>query len=63
MVLVEECPAWVLQKQDVLSKCAWSPFEGWTFHHRVCQVFINGSKAYENGCFAEAPAKNLIFKN
>lgn len=63
MVLVEECPAWVLQKQDVLSKCAWSPFEGWTFHHRVCQVFINGSTAYENGCFAEAPAKNLIFKN
>ena len=63
MVLLEECPAWVLEKQDVLSKCAWSPFEGWTFHHRVCQVFINGSKAYENGRFAATSAKNLIFKN
>ena len=63
MVLLEECPAWVLEKQDVLSKCAWSPFEGWTFHHRVCQVFINGGKAYENGRFAATSAKNLIFKN
>lgn len=62
MVLFEECPAWVLDKAAILSKCAWSPYEGWQFHHRISQVFVNGAKSYDNGEFAAPSAKNLIFK-
>lgn len=62
LVLVEP-EQWTLTKADILSKCAWSPYEGWTFSHRVSCVFLNGSKVYEAGRFYEAQAKNLIFKN
>lgn len=60
-LLVEECPEWVLDKSAILSKCAWSPYEGWRFHHRISQVFVNGSKAYDRGEFGQPSAKSLIF--
>lgn len=40
---------WTLKKKDILSKCAWSPLEGHTFHHRIIQTYLNGDLAYDNG--------------
>ena len=31
-----------VQREDVLSKCGWSPFEGTTFHHKVGATWVNG---------------------
>lgn len=63
LVLLETLPQWTLSAEQVLSKCAWSPFEGYTFHYAVSQVFLNGQLAYSQGEFFDAPAQNLIFKN
>ena len=40
---------WTLQKEDILSKCGWSPLEGHTFKWRVQKTFVNGNLAYDNG--------------
>lgn len=48
ITIVESAP-WVLQPQDVLSKCGWSPLEGVRFGHRVAMTFVNGQLAYDHG--------------
>ena len=45
---------WTLQKEDILSKCGWSPLEGHTFHWRVFQTYLNGHIAYDNGHIDDA---------
>ncbi len=34
---------WVLSKDDILSKCKWSPLEGHQFRHKVVRTFVNGT--------------------
>ena len=41
LVMVENEP-FTVQRQDVLSKCGWSPFEGMTFQSRVAATWVNG---------------------
>lgn len=48
LVIVEK-KAWTVQKDNILYKCGWSPMEGVTFQHRVCQTFVNGQKVFDNG--------------
>jgi len=37
-------------KNNILYKCAWSPFEGHTFKSRIEKTIINGHIVYDNGC-------------
>ncbi len=39
---------WTVSKDNILSKCAWSPFEGETFYYFVNKTFVNGILVYEN---------------
>lgn len=49
LVLIDpDCPYTVTQ-ENILSKCKWSPFEGYTFPATVCQTYVNGVLAYEDG--------------
>lgn len=41
LVLVEDEP-FTVRREDVLSKCGWSPFEGTTFRSRVAATWVNG---------------------
>jgi dihydroorotase len=34
---------------DVLSKCAWSPFEGYAFRSSIAATFVNGHLAFHEG--------------
>jgi len=44
-------------------KCGWSPFEGYTFKHRIKRTFVNGNLAFQNGAFCtETPGERLLFK-
>lgn len=51
LVLVDPRQAWAVAKDNILYKCGWSPFEGYTFHHAVSQTFVNGQLVYDNGRF------------
>ena len=49
LVLIDAAQPWKVNRENILSKCAWSPFEGTTFRARISHTFVNGQIAYENG--------------
>jgi dihydroorotase len=53
LVLVDLNDPWEVTRDNVLSKCGWSPFEGQTFQSKVTHTLVSGHLAYENGTFHE----------
>ncbi len=47
LTLVAEGRPQVVRRQDLLSKCEWSPFEGESFAHRVAATWVNGHLAWD----------------
>ena len=54
LVLVDINNPWEVNKDNILYKCGWSPFEGNTFKSRVTHTWVNGHLAYQNGTFDES---------
>src|SRR5690606_41590374 len=54
LVLVGDQPLTV-RREDVLSKCGWSPFEGTTFRSRIDSTWVNGQQV-RNGRELVGPA-------
>jgi carbamoyl-phosphate synthase/aspartate carbamoyltransferase/dihydroorotase len=52
---VDADAAWTVQASQLFSRCAWTPFEGWTVHGRVERVTLRGALAYESGQIFVAP--------
>ena len=49
-IVVFNCDSpWRVEKENILYKCGWSPFEGNTFRSRISHTFVNGHLAYDNG--------------
>ena len=44
LVLVDPNATTTVSKENILSKCGWSPFEGTTFSHRILATWVNGEK-------------------
>jgi len=62
LVLIDIESPWQVTKENILYKCAWSPFEGTTFNSRVTHTFVNGHLAYSEGIFDESiKGQRLIF--
>lgn len=53
LVLVDRNIHWTVEKDNILSKCGWSPYEGTTFSHKVSHTFVNGKLVYFDGKFDE----------
>ena len=52
-----------VNKETILAKCGWSPFEGHTFKSSVNKTFVNGHLVYDNGNFDESTfGQRLTFK-
>ena len=45
LVLVDDGP-FTVRREDVLSKCGWSPFEGTTFRSKIGATWVNGRMAW-----------------
>ena len=54
IVLIDPEQTWTVSKENILYKCGWSPFEGYTFHHGVWKTFVNGKLAYGDGVVNDA---------
>jgi dihydroorotase len=39
---------WSVSKDNILAKCGWSPFEGFTFRSRITHTFVNGQLVFSN---------------
>lgn len=62
LVLVDLNSTWEVKKENILSKCGWSPFEGDRFKSKVSHTIVSGHLAYENGALHEnQPGKRLLF--
>lgn len=46
LVIVNAGLPWSVKKENILSKCGWSPFEGYTFKSRITHTFVNGQLVY-----------------
>lgn len=53
LVLLNLNDPWVVDKDNILYKCGWSPFEGERFRSRISHTFINGKPVYKKGVFDE----------
>jgi dihydroorotase len=49
LVLVDMNATTPVTSENVLYKCGWSPFEGYTFRSRVVATLMSGQLAYHNG--------------
>jgi dihydroorotase len=36
-----------VKREQVLSKCGWSPFEGTTFRSRIAATWVNGQQVWD----------------
>lgn len=45
--------SWVVNKENILYQCQWSPLEGQVFHSKVTHTIVSGHIVYENGEFDE----------
>ncbi len=52
--LVDLNAPWQINKDNILYKCGWSPFEKLSFHSKVTHTFVNGHLAYEKGRLDES---------
>ncbi|HEY9196664.1 MAG TPA: dihydroorotase [Mucilaginibacter sp.] len=53
LVLVDLNRPWNVNRNNILYKCGWSPFEGTTFRSQVMHTIISGKLVYSNGSFNE----------
>lgn len=49
LVLIDPNKKWTVSKENILTKCGWSPFEGYTFHHAVDTTWVNGEIVWQDG--------------
>lgn len=62
LVLVDLEGEYTVDKQNVLSKCGWSPFAHKTFHSVVTHTIVSGHLAYADGNFDETKkGERLLF--
>lgn len=60
IVLIDTNTRHTVTKEDVLSKCGWSPLEGTMFHSRVFKTFVNGKCIYSDGVVADNLASHPL---
>lgn len=62
LVLVNPNRPQFIRREDTLSRCGWSPFEGETFRSSIHSTFVNGRRVWHDGAFDQAPlAMRLAF--
>ena len=63
LVLVNPNLPQTVTKTNLLYKCGWSPFEGYTFSNSINSTFVNGHLAYHQGQFDESQKGSRLLFN
>ena len=62
LVLVDTELPYQVSENNILYKCKWSPFEGYSFRSSVLYTWVNGVLVYEKGKLIEGSrGKRLTF--
>lgn len=59
-ICIVEKNTWIVNKENLLYQCGWSPLEGQTFHHKVRTTLVNGTIVYDKGDFPAIPQGELL---
>ncbi|MBK0381893.1 dihydroorotase [Pedobacter sp. SD-b] len=54
LVLVDLNASYKVDKNNILAKCGWSPFEGQTFNSKITHTFVSGHLAFADDKFDES---------
>jgi dihydroorotase len=54
LVMVDLDDPWTVNKNNILAKCGWSPFEGTTFHSKVTHTWVSGNLVFKEGKLNES---------
>ena len=49
LVLIDPNSTTLVNQDNILSKCKWSPIEGETLNNKIDTTFVNGNIVYQNG--------------
>lgn len=63
LVLVDLNKPYTVSKDNILSKCGWSPFEGHTFSSTIVHTLVSGNLAFSNGKIIEAGTGHRLLFN
>lgn len=63
LVLVDLNRPYTVAKDNILSKCGWSPFEGHTFSATVAHTIVSGNLAYTDGRILEVGTGHRLLFN
>ncbi len=62
LVIVDTETETTVTKNNLLYKCGWSPFDGYTFSNSIHSTYVNGRKVYEKGeIFEVGSGDRLLF--
>jgi dihydroorotase len=62
LVLVDLNKPWQVQKENILYKCGWSPFENTTFRSCIKHTIVSGNLAWSDGKFvSDVAGKRMNF--
>ncbi len=62
LVLVDLNKPYTVTKENILSKCGWSPFEGHTFKSSIIKTIVSGTIVFEESKLIDTiPGKRLQF--
>lgn len=62
LAIVDINSPWTVNKDNILYKCEWSPFENVSFKSRITHTFVNGALVYKNFKVLDVKAgKRLTF--
>ena len=56
LVIINTSLPWTVNKDNILYKCGWSPFEGTNFKSRITHTFVNGQLVFNNAKVKEIHA-------
>ncbi|MEB1530043.1 dihydroorotase [Xanthomonas sp. WHRI 7945] len=54
LVLIDDV-SFTVRREDILSKCGWSPFEGRSFRSRIAATWVNGELAWDGARLVGSP--------
>lgn len=63
LVLVDLNKPYQVNRQNILSKCGWSPFENHTFHSTIEHTIVSGNLAYSEGQIIEVGSGHRLLFN
>ncbi len=53
LAILDPLEKWAVDKDNIMYKCKWSPFQGYTFTGKITHTFVNGNLVYDKGRFNE----------